>query len=43
MSEFDRLKDLLLVDERAERQAQAQAFAEKLDASFADLPEQLPD
>ena len=43
MSEFDRLKDLLLADERAERQAQAQAFAEKIAASFADLPQELPD
>ena len=43
MSEFDRLKDLLLADERAERQAQVQAFAEKLAASFADLPQELPD
>ncbi len=43
MSEFDRLKDLLLADERAERQAQAQAFAEKVAASFADLPQELPD
>ncbi len=43
MSEFDRLKDLLLADERVERQAQAQAFAEKIEASFADLPHELPD
>ena len=43
MSEFDRLKDLLLADERAERQAQAQAFAEKIATSFADLPQELPD
>jgi len=43
MSEFDRLKDLLLADERAERQKQAQAFTEKLAASFADLPQELPD
>ena len=43
MSEFDRLKDLLLADERAERQAQAQAFTEKIAASFADLPQELPD
>ncbi len=43
MSEFDRLKDLLLADERAERQAQAHAFTEKLAASFADLPQELPD
>ncbi len=43
MSEFDRLKDLLLADERAERQAQAQALEEKLAASFADLPQELPD
>ena len=43
MSEFDRLKDLLLADERAERQAQAQAFAEKIAASFADLPQELPE
>ena len=43
MSEFDRLKDLLLADERAERQAQAQAFAEKMAATFADLPQELPE
>ena len=43
MSEFDRLKDLLLADERAERHAQAQAFAAKIATSFADLPQELPD
>jgi ABC-type transporter Mla MlaB component len=43
MSEFDQLKDLLLGEERAARNAQAKLLADKLDASFADLPQLLPD
>jgi hypothetical protein len=43
MSEFDRLKDLLLSDERAARARQSADFDAKLDATFADLPNALPE
>jgi hypothetical protein len=43
MSELERLKDILLVDERAERDRQQQDLAAKLQTHFEELPGALPD
>lgn len=43
MSDFDRLKDLLLAEERSERARQNNALRERLEANFNDLPSVLPE
>lgn len=43
MSEFDRLKDLLLAEERSARASENKALREHLEANFNDLPNVLPD
>lgn len=43
MSDFDRLKDLLLAEERSERASQTKALREHFEANFNDLPSVLPE
>ena len=43
MSDFDRLKDLLLAEERSTRESQTKALQERIEASFNDLPSALPE